>query len=311
MEEEEAAKSAVLQDTETEALPGDETDLFEDEMPDDMFCGDSVKAYLKEIGKFSLLDAVQETETAKRIEEGDSKAKEELVNANLRLVVSVARRYSGCGMPLLDLIQEGNLGLMRAAEGFDYKRGYKFSTYAMWWIRQAITRAIADKSKNIRIPVHMAETMNQIRRESRKYVSENGEEPGAEILARRLSMPREKVEEVLTYFGDTISLETPVGDEEETSLMNFISDKAAPEQFEVTTAKILRSEMDDVLSCLSEREQNVLRLRFGFVDGRVWTLEEVGQIYHVTRERIRQIEVKALRKLRARKDVQRMSDYLE
>lgn len=311
MEEEEAAKSAVLQDTETEALPGDETDLFEDETPDDMFSGDSVKAYLKEIGKFSLLDAVQETETAKRIEEGDSKAKEELVNANLRLVVSVARRYSGCGMPLLDLIQEGNLGLMRAAEGFDYKRGYKFSTYAMWWIRQAITRAIADKSKNIRIPVHMAETMNQIRRESGKYVSENGEEPGAEILARRLSMPREKVEEVLTYFGDTISLETPVGDEEETSLMNFISDKAAPEQFEVTTAKILRSEMHDVLSCLSEREQNVLRLRFGFVDGRVWTLEEVGQIYHVTRERIRQIEVKALRKLRARKDVQRMSDYLE
>ncbi len=275
------------------------------------FTEDSVKTYLKEIGQYPLLTAEQEQELAKKIEQGDENAREKLINSNLRLVVSVARHYTGSsGMSILDLIQEGNIGLLRAVEGFDYHKGYKFSTYAIWWIRQAVTRAIADKSKNIRIPVHMIESINKVRRESRKYVTETGREPSLEELSERLEISVKKVEEISGYLGDTISLETPMG-EEEFSLMNLVSDKRVPEQFDVIKQEMMKEAVKKALSKLTERERKILELRFGFADGRIWTLEEVGQIYHVTRERIRQIEMKTLRKLRVRSDVKNLIEYLE
>lgn len=273
---------------------------------------DSIKLYLKEIGRIPLLTAEDEFRIARRIEQGDQKAREELINANLRLVVSVAKRYAGgCGMAFLDLIQEGNMGLMKAVERFDYHRGYKFSTYAMWWIRQAITRAIADQSKTIRIPVHMRDMMNKIRIRSRHFLAEYGREPNVPEIAEMMELPVEKVEEVIKCFGDTVSLEAPIGEEESSFLGDFISDERTPEQFRETEYAMLRDEVAEVLSSLTDREQNILRLRFGFVDGRIWTLEEVGKIYHVTRERIRQIECRALRRLRERRALVSLRSYIE
>lgn len=272
---------------------------------------DSVKIYLREIGRYPLLTAQEEQELARKIEQGDETARENLINCNLRLVVSVARHYVGySGMSLLDLIQEGNIGLLRAVQGFDYRRGYKFSTYAIWWIRQAITRSMVEKSKNIRIPVHMVESMNRIQREKRKYVTEMGRDPTTQELSEKLEIPKEKIEEILGYFGDTISLEAPVG-EDDFSLIHVVSDQTAPEQFEVVEAEMMKKEVGEILSKLSDRERKILELRFGFFDGKIWTLEEVGQIYHVTRERIRQIESKALRKLRGRSDVKNLIEYLK
>ncbi len=292
-----------------EELESQEQEIEQEEKEN--FTEDSVKTYLKEIGQYPLLTAEQEQELAKKIEQGDENAREKLINSNLRLVVSVARHYTGSsGMSILDLIQEGNIGLLRAVEGFDYHKGYKFSTYAIWWIRQAVTRAIADKSKNIRIPVHMIESINKVRRESRKYVTETGREPSLEELSERLEISVKKVEEISGYLGDTISLETPMG-EEEFSLMNLVSDKRVPEQFDVIKQEMMKEAVKKALSKLTERERKILELRFGFADGRIWTLEEVGQIYHVTRERIRQIEMKTLRKLRVRSDVKNLIEYLE
>lgn len=303
------SKESEMEKMEIEEL---ETEDQEEEREEkiDKFVEDSVKIYLREIGRYPLLTAQEERELARMMEEGDEAAREKLINSNLRLVVSVARHYVGCsGMSLLDLIQEGNIGLLRAVQGFDYRRGYKFSTYAIWWIRQAVTRSIVEKSKNIRIPVHMVESMNKIRRESRRYVTEMGKEPSVEELSEKLSIPKEKMEEILGYFGDTVSLEAPVG-EEDFSLIHVVSDQTAPEQFEVVEANMMKKEVEGILSKLSDRERKILELRFGFFDGKIWTLEEVGQIYHVTRERIRQIEVKALRKLRGRSEVKNLIEYL-
>ena len=273
---------------------------------------DSVHLYLKEIGNIPLLDAQQEVEIAKRMEAGDKKAKDELINSNLRLVVSVAKKYvGGSGMSLLDLIQEGNVGLMKAVERFDYHKGYKFSTYAMWWIRQSVTRAIADQSKTIRIPVHMRETMNKIRKESRRFLSETGREPTAKEISEFMKIPCERVEEILKCFGNTVSLETPIGEEEDTSLADFIADDHTPEQFRTTEYTMLQDELEGLLSTLTEREQMVLKLRYGFVDGRIWTLEEIGKIYHVTRERIRQIECRAIRRLRYKRSMENLRSYIE
>ena len=275
-----------------EDLSEENEDLYSDQENTMYMTEDSVRLYLKEIGSIPLLDAQQELQIAMRMEKGDEKAKEELINSNLRLVVSVAKKYvGGSGMSLLDLIQEGNVGLMKAVERFDYHKGYKFSTYAMWWIRQSVTRAIADQSKTIRIPVHMRETMNKIKKESRRFLSETGREPTAEEISDFMKIPCERVEEILKCFGNTVSLETPIGEEEDTLLVDFIADDHTPEQFRTTEYTMLQDELDDLLSTLTEREQTVLRLRYGFVDGRIWTLEEIGKIYHVTRERIRQIDV--------------------
>lgn len=273
---------------------------------------DSVKMYLKEIGQFPLLTVEEERAVAARIKNGEDAAKKELVNANLRLVISIVKRYAGGSrMAFLDLVQEGNVGLMKAAEKFDYERGYKFSTYATWWIRQAVTRAIADQSRTIRIPVHMRETMGRIRAVSRKFLAENGRDPEAGELAELMEMSEEKVEEILKLFGDTVSLETPVGDEDDTSLGEFIADQDAADQYTETEYLLLQKEMAALLETLTEREKEVLRLRFGFEDGKIWTLEEVGQVYHVTRERIRQIEARALRRLRQKKDMKQLKIYVE
>ncbi|MDO5425843.1 MAG: sigma-70 family RNA polymerase sigma factor [Eubacteriales bacterium] len=284
----------------------------ESEEDNSYLTSDSVKLYLKEIGRFPLLSADEEREIAARVRAGDEKAKETLVNANLRLVVSIVKRYAGGShMSFLDLVQEGNVGLMKAVEKFDYERGYKFSTYATWWIRQAVTRAIADQSRTIRIPVHMRETMNRIRAQSRKFLAENGREPDTSELAVLMGMPIDKMEEIMKLFGDTISLETPVGDEEDASLGEFIPDKSTNDQYTETEYLLLQQELSEMLSTLTERERSVLRLRFGFEDGKIWTLEEVGQVYHVTRERIRQIEARALRRLRHKKNIKQLKIYVE
>lgn len=273
---------------------------------------DSVKMYLREIGKIPLLTAEQEIELSKRVENGEEAARREMAEANLRLVVSVAKRYAvGSGMTLLDLIQEGNIGLLRAIDGYDYCKGYRFSTYAMWWIRQAVTRAIADQGDTIRIPVHMKEKMAKIRKISRQFLLKNGREANADELACFMDIPKEQVEDILKLFGDTISLETPVGEEEDTTLLNFVADTDTPEQFHHVEQIMLREEVEKVLEELSERERRILLLRFGFVEGRIWTLEEIGKEYHVTRERIRQIEIKALRKLRVKKRMGRLKEYIE
>ncbi|WP_251390192.1 RNA polymerase sigma factor RpoD [Mediterraneibacter agrestimuris] len=280
-------------------------------VPDGVSIEDPVRMYLKEIGKVPLLSAEREIELAQRMEEGDEDAKKELAEANLRLVVSIAKRYVGRGMLFLDLIQEGNLGLIKAVEKFDYHKGYKFSTYATWWIRQAITRAIADQARTIRIPVHMVETINKLIRVSRQLLQELGREPTPEEIAKELDMPVERVREILKISQEPVSLETPIGEEEDSHLGDFIQDDNVPVPAEAAAQTLLKEQLDEVLDTLTEREQKVLRLRFGMNDGRARTLEEVGKEFDVTRERIRQIEAKALRKLRHPSRSRKLRDYLD
>ena len=280
-------------------------------VPDGISIEDPVRMYLKEIGKVPLLSADEEVELAKRMAEGDEAAKKRLAEANLRLVVSIAKRYVGRGMLFLDLIQEGNLGLIKAVEKFDYHKGFKFSTYATWWIRQAITRAIADQARTIRIPVHMVETINKLIRVSRQLLQELGREPTPEEIAAELDMPVERVREILKISQEPVSLETPIGEEEDSHLGDFIQDDNVPVPAEAAAQTLLKEQLDEVLDTLTEREQKVLRLRFGMDDGRARTLEEVGKEFDVTRERIRQIEAKALRKLRHPSRSRKLRDYLD
>ena len=280
-------------------------------VPDGISIEDPVRMYLKEIGKVPLLSADEEVELAKRMAEGDEDAKKRLAEANLRLVVSIAKRYVGRGMLFLDLIQEGNLGLIKAVEKFDYPKGFKFSTYATWWIRQAITRAIADQARTIRIPVHMVETINKLIRVSRQLLQELGREPTPEEIAAELDMPVERVREILKISQEPVSLETPIGEEEDSHLGDFIQDDNVPVPAEAAAQTLLKEQLDEVLDTLTEREQKVLRLRFGMDDGRARTLEEVGKEFDVTRERIRQIEAKALRKLRHPSRSRKLRDYLD
>ena len=280
-------------------------------VPDGISIEDPVRMYLKEIGKVPLLTADEEVELAKRMAEGDEDAKKRLAEANLRLVVSIAKRYVGRGMLFLDLIQEGNLGLIKAVEKFDYHKGFKFSTYATWWIRQAITRAIADQARTIRIPVHMVETINKLIRVSRQLLQELGREPTPEEIAAELDMPVERVREILKISQEPVSLETPIGEEEDSHLGDFIQDDNVPVPAEAAAQTLLKEQLDEVLDTLTEREQKVLRLRFGMDDGRARTLEEVGKEFDVTRERIRQIEAKALRKLRHPSRSRKLRDYLD
>ena len=272
---------------------------------------DPVRMYLKEIGKVPLLDADRELLLAQKMSEGDARAKQELVEANLRLVVSIAKRYVGKGMFFLDLIQEGNLGLMKAVEKFDYTKGYKFSTYATWWIRQAITRAIADQARTIRIPVHMVETIHKVSRVSRQLLQERGHEASAEEIAEVIGMSPEKVREIMKIAQDPVSLETPIGEEEDSHLGDFIEDSDSPAPADAASYALLREQLSEVLHTLTPREEHVLKLRFGLDDGRTRTLEEVGKEFNITRERIRQIEVKALRKLRHPSRSKRLRDYLD
>ena len=280
-------------------------------VPEGVSIEDPVRMYLKEIGKVPLLSAEREIELAKRMEEGDEDAKKELAEANLRLVVSIAKRYVGRGMLFLDLIQEGNLGLIKAVEKFDYHKGYKFSTYATWWIRQAITRAIADQARTIRIPVHMVETINKLIRVSRQLLQELGREPTPEEIAAEMNMPVERVREILKISQEPVSLETPIGEEEDSHLGDFIQDDNVPVPADAAAFTLLKEQLEEVLGTLTEREQKVLTLRFGLEDGRARTLEEVGREFNVTRERIRQIEAKALRKLRHPSRSRKLKDYLE
>jgi len=280
-------------------------------VPDGISIEDPVRMYLKEIGKVPLLTAEEEVDLAKRMADGDEEAKKRLAEANLRLVVSIAKRYVGRGMLFLDLIQEGNLGLIKAVEKFDYHKGFKFSTYATWWIRQAITRAIADQARTIRIPVHMVETINKLIRVSRQLLQELGREPTPEEIAAQLDMPVERVREILKISQEPVSLETPIGEEEDSHLGDFIQDDNVPVPAEAAAQTLLKEQLDEVLGTLTEREQKVLRLRFGMNDGRARTLEEVGKEFDVTRERIRQIEAKALRKLRHPSRSRKLRDYLD
>lgn len=272
---------------------------------------DPVKMYLKDIGKVPLLSAEEEIELAKRMEAGDEMAKKKLAESNLRLVVSIAKRYVGRGMLFLDLIQEGNLGLLKAVEKFDYRKGYKFSTYATWWIRQAITRAIADQARTIRIPVHMVETINKVTRVSRDLLQKLGREPLPEEVGEVMGLPKERVQEIMKIAQEPVSLETPIGEEEDSHLGDFIEDDNVPAPAEAAAFTLLKEQLDEVLSTLTDREQKVLRLRFGLEDGRARTLEEVGKEFKVTRERIRQIEAKALRKLRHPSRSRKLKDYLD
>ena len=272
---------------------------------------DPVRMYLKEIGKVPLLDATRELELAEMMTNGNEAAKQELVESNLRLVVSIAKRYVGKGMFFLDLIQEGNLGLMKAVEKFDYRKGYKFSTYATWWIRQAITRAIADQARTIRIPVHMVETIHKVSRISRQLLQENGHEATPEEIANVMGMSAEKIREIMKIAQDPVSLETPIGEEEDSHLGDFIPDDASPAPADAASYTLLREQLNEVLKTLTPREESVLKLRFGLEDGRSRTLEEVGKEFNITRERIRQIEAKALRKLRHPSRSKRLRDYLE
>lgn len=296
-----------------DADPEDEIDVehIDLSVPEGIGVDDPVRMYLKEIGKVPLLSPDEEIELAKKIELGDEEAKKKLAESNLRLVVSIAKRYAGRGMQLLDLIQEGNLGLIKAVEKFDYRKGYKFSTYATWWIRQAITRAIADQARTIRIPVHMVETINRLVRTQRQLVQKLGREATPEELAKELNMPVERVREIMKISQDPVSLETPIGEEEDSHLGDFIQDNNVEVPADAATYTLLHEQLMDVLSTLTEREQKVLRLRFGLDDGRPRTLEEVGRQFNVTRERIRQIEAKALRKLRHPSRSKILKDYLD
>ena len=288
-----------------------ELDKIDLSVPEGVSIEDPVRMYLKEIGKVSLLTADEEIELAKRMEQGDEDAKKRLAEANLRLVVSIAKRYVGRGMLFLDLIQEGNLGLIKAVEKFDYRKGYKFSTYATLWIRQAITRAIADQARTIRIPVHMVETINKLIRVSRQLLQELGREPTPEEIAEEMKMPVDRVREILKISQEPVSLETPIGEEEDSHLGDFIQDDNVPVPADAAAFTLLKEQLIEVLGTLTEREQKVLRLRFGLDDGRARTLEEVGKEFNVTRERIRQIEAKALRKLRHPSRSRKLKDYLD
>lgn len=296
---------AELEEIEIEEDPVKDLDLG-----DSVSVNDPVRLYLKEIGKVPLLTAEQEMDIAKRMEAGDDEAKKELAEANLRLVVSIAKRYVGRGMSFLDLIQEGNLGLIKAVEKFDYTKGFKFSTYATWWIRQAITRAIADQARTIRIPVHMVETINKLIRVSRQLLQELGREPTPAEIGKEMGFSEEKVREIQKIAQDPVSLETPIGEEEDSHLGDFIEDDNAPAPSEAASYALLKEQLMEVLNTLTEREEKVLRLRFGLDDGRARTLEEVGKEFNVTRERIRQIEAKALRKLRHPSRSKKLKDYL-
>ncbi|HAT55746.1 MAG TPA: RNA polymerase sigma factor RpoD [Lactobacillus sp.] len=282
-----------------------------DAAPSGVKINDPVRMYLKEIGRVSLLSADEEVALALRIEQGDESAKQELAEANLRLVVSIAKRYVGRGMQFLDLIQEGNMGLMKAVEKFDYRKGFKFSTYATWWIRQAITRAIADQARTIRIPVHMVETINKLIRIQRQVLQDLGREPIPEEIGAEMDMPTEKVREILKIAQEPVSLETPIGEEDDSHLGDFIEDQDATSPADHAAYELLKEQLESVLDTLTDREENVLRLRFGLDDGRTRTLEEVGKVFGVTRERIRQIEAKALRKLRHPSRSKQLKDFLE
>ena len=311
----------VLRITDDDDIPDEELLLSDEDevdmenldlsIPDGISIEDPVRMYLKEIGKVPLLSAEEEIELAKRMENGDQEAKKRLAEANLRLVVSIAKRYVGRGMLFLVLIQEGNLGLIKAVEKFDYRKGYKFSTYATWWIRQAITRAIADQARTIRIPVHMVETINKLIRVSRQLLQELGREPTPEEISEEMGMPVDRVREILKISQEPVSLETPIGEEEDSHLGDFIQDDNVPVPAEAASFTLLREQLVEVLGTLTEREQKVLRLRFGLDDGRARTLEEVGKEFNVTRERIRQIEAKALRKLRHPSRSRKLKDYLD
>jgi RNA polymerase primary sigma factor len=289
----------------------EEFDLNDLSVPPGVKINDPVRMYLKEIGRVDLLSADDEIQLAKRIEKGDEEAKRRLAEANLRLVVSIAKRYVGRGMLFLDLIQEGNMGLIKAVEKFDYEKGYKFSTYATWWIRQAITRAIADQARTIRIPVHMVETINKLIRVQRQLLQDLGREPSPEEIAEDMDLTPDKVREILKIAQEPVSLETPIGEEDDSHLGDFIEDQDATSPSEHAAYEMLKEQLEDVLDTLTDREENVLRLRFGLDDGRTRTLEEVGKVFGVTRERIRQIEAKALRKLRHPSRSKRLKDFLE
>lgn len=291
----------------------DEDELLHDDLsiPPGVKINDPVRMYLKEIGRVPLLSAEEEIALAKRIEQGDEEAKRRLAEANLRLVVSIAKRYVGRGMLFLDLIQEGNMGLIKAVEKFDYDKGFKFSTYATWWIRQAITRAIADQARTIRIPVHMVETINKLIRVSRQLLQELGREPTPEEIAQEMDLTPDKVREIIKIAQEPVSLETPIGEEDDSHLGDFIEDQDVLAPADAAAYELLKEQLEDVLDTLTEREENVLRLRFGLDDGRTRTLEEVGKVFGVTRERIRQIEAKALRKLRHPSRSKRLKDFLE
>lgn len=311
-------KTAAAPDTEEDAAPLEDGDSPLDEeveidlsVPEGIAIDDPVRMYLKEIGRVPLLSAEEEVEFAKRIEDGDEEAKRRLAEANLRLVVSIAKRYVGRGMQFLDLIQEGNLGLLKAVEKFDYRKGYKFSTYATWWIRQAITRAIADQARTIRIPVHMVETINKLVRVNRQLVQELGRDPLPEEIAAQMDISVERVREIQKIAQEPVSLETPIGEEEDSHLGDFIEDQDAPAPAEAASFTLLKEQLEEVLESLTPREEKVLRLRFGLDDGRARTLEEVGHVFGVTRERIRQIEAKALRKLRHPSRSKKLKDYLD
>ena len=292
-------------------LNADEDIIVDDlSVPDGINTEDPVRMYLKEIGNFPLLTIEEEIEVAKKMEAGDEMAKKQLTEANLRLVVSIAKRYVGRGMQLLDLIQEGNLGLIKAVDKFDYTKGYKFSTYATWWIRQAITRALADQSRTIRIPVHMVETINRTNRVQRQLILDLGREPSADEIAKEMGVSVEKVEVILKISREPVSLDTPVGDEEDSHIGDFVADETIGTTDDAATITILREEINAAMSALTEREQEIIRLRFGLDDGRARTLEEVGQHFNVTRERIRQIEAKALRKLRHPSRSKKLIDFL-
>ncbi len=299
-------------DEEEEILTESNVEKFEKSLASEgVSIDDPVKVYLKEIGSFPLLSLDEEIELAEKIQQGDERAKKRLAEANLRLVVSIAKRYVGRGMLFLDLIQEGNLGLIKAVEKFDYTKGFKFSTYATWWIRQAITRAIADQARTIRIPVHMVETINKVKKVQSQLLHKNGQEPSVEDLAAELDMPQDKVREILKVAQEPISLESPIGEEEDSHLGDFIPDYDAPVPEEAATHTLLREQLNEVLATLTPREAKVLSLRFGIEDGRPRTLEEVGKEFNVTRERIRQIEAKALRKLRHPSRNKKLKDFLD
>ncbi|MGI6120363.1 MAG: RNA polymerase sigma factor RpoD [Desulfosporosinus sp.] len=307
----------VLKKNKDNLVEESEDDVVEEEtevdlsVPEGVGIDDPVRMYLKEIGRVPLLSAEEEIELAKRMESGDEEAKRRLAEANLRLVVSIAKRYVGRGMLFLDLIQEGNLGLIKAVEKFDYIKGFKFSTYATWWIRQAITRAIADQARTIRIPVHMVETINKLIRVSRQLLQELGRDPAPEEIAKVMDIPVERVREIMKIAQEPVSLETPIGEEEDSHLGDFIPDEDVPAPAEAASFILLKEQLEEVLDTLTPREEKVLRLRFGLDDGRTRTLEEVGQEFGVTRERIRQIEAKALRKLRHPSRSKKLKDYLE
>ncbi len=308
------ADEALLLDEDLDKIAEEEEvelDKIDLSVPEGVSIEDPVRMYLKEIGKVNLLTADEEIELAKRMEQGDEEAKKRLAEANLRLVVSIAKRYVGRGMLFLDLIQEGNLGLIKAVEKFDYRKGYKFSTYATWWIRQAITRAIADQARTIRIPVHMVETINKLIRVSRQLLQELGREPSPEEIAKEMDMSVDRVREILKISQEPVSLETPIGEEEDSHLGDFIQDDNVPVPADAAAFTLLKEQLVEVLSTLTDREQKVLRLRFGLDDGRARTLEEVGKEFNVTRERIRQIEAKALRKLRHPSRSRKLKDYLD